>query len=265
MKTRIWITDCTAYGKTKLTCVETDRSLQQIYNDVYFFLWEAASLRSEADDRGDYHYDETEPHTPTTCHLLIKYFGYQLCDWYQGIPELDQSWLWEVPQHYITEYRPHNKRWRAHWGKWLYLTRFRWGLLREIYDLFKHGSEEYRDPKYPWSRGYQSATWWHSGTYIYKVPFGFFWDKASAWEFGQNVLGVSPTQDAPTLGRIDYCDVEGDPTWGSFHLNKIKLYHPPTNTSQSLSDLIEVSRVEPVELPFSLTELYLASAEEIQR
>lgn len=264
MKTKIWITDCNAYGRTKLTCVETTRTLQQIYQDVYFFLWEAAGLREEADENGDYYYDETEPHVTTTCHLLIKYFGYELCEWSPGIPELDQSWLWEGPQHFIVGYRPRNKTWRKHWKQWMYLTRFRWGLLKELEDLFRGRSEEYRSTKYPWSTGYQSVTYFDSGLFIYRIPFAFFWDRESAMEFGDGVLSIEPIPGGSSLGRIRYFDVDGSRTWGSFQLDKVKLYHRPIDV-EVLADLEEVVSDAIPYIPHPMTEKVGRGTEMIDR
>lgn len=264
MKTKIWITDCNSYGKTKLTCVETTRTLQQIYQDVYFFLWEAASLRDDADEEGDYEYDETEPHATTTCHLLIKYFGYELCEWSSDIPELDQAWLWEFPQHYIADYRPRNKDWRRHWKNWMYLTRFRWGLLRELEDLFRGQSEEYLSAEYPWSTGYQSLTYFDSGLRIYRVPFGFFGDRESALEFAGDVLSIEPIPGGKMLGRINYLDTDGEKTWGSFYLDKVKLYQQPDDV-EVLVDLEEVESGEPIDIPHFMRERVGCGTEMINR
>ncbi|BDM82875.1 hypothetical protein [Acaryochloris marina] len=253
--TKIWITDASAYAKTSLTVLETPRTLAQIRADVYYLMIVAADLRDEADEVKDYEYDDTEPLETSTCCLLIKYFGYQLSSDPSDAIEVDMLDLWQGPE----SRKPDMSRRDKGWLKWLYLTRFRPGLLPEIERLFRGQGDSIHEG-YPWQQGYKAYVICEIRNVLYKVPYGYFNDTKSAHDWLSTVSSVEPSDNCHGLGRIRYMDAEGFPSWGTFMTKEVGIAEVPEGQSSP----VEFDRVEPFDWPCQVTEFWGIGTDPIQ-
>lgn len=217
-----WITSSSAYAKTRTTYLQTSRSITQVRADIYYLQLIAADLRQEADEAKDYCYDETEPLETTACYLLIKYFGYQLCKWPTDAIEVDMLDIWQGPE----SRKPDIRRGDQDWYRWLYLSRFRPGLLPEMEDLFRGRAGDIAKG-FPWEQGYQAFLVCESGECLYKVNYGYFNDRASAKEWIKGVQCIEDSDLHHCVGRIRYMDAEGYPTTGSFQTKCVEVGMAP--------------------------------------
>lgn len=253
-QTKVWITDSSAYSKTRLTVLKTTRSLLQVRADVLFLMTVASDLRDEADKAQDHMYNETEPLETSTCVLLIKYFGYELSADPSDAIEVDMLDLWQGPE----SRKPDIYRKGKWFQKWLYLSRFRVGLLPQLERLFREDDLGFHDG-FPWHQDYTAAIICKIKGLLYKVKYGYFNDVESANKWIQGVSCIEESSDSHRVGRIRFIDAEGFPSWGSFLTKEVKVAELPAPGEGPL-----FRRADPFDWPETVTEFWATRVEVIQ-
>lgn len=207
-----WITHEASYIKSKLTCVKTTRTHAQARLDAYYILSEGYGAFDENQNLSD-----IEPSQESVCHLLVKFFGYEICDYDPSAIEIDLYDLWNWTQDDI---HPTNKSWEL----WLNLSRFRWGFYPELMAIMEGRLNVDRLPQYPWSSQHESVTGWDCGEYVIEVAFNLFNSQSEAEEFGRSCYALQTNEKYPSLFRLFYGD--GDQT--CIRKSDVTVYRKPS-------------------------------------
>ncbi|QUY45568.1 hypothetical protein [Acaryochloris marina] len=189
-----WITHEASYLKSEMTCVKTTRTLAQARLDAYYILSEGYEAFDENQNLSD-----IEPSQESVCHLLVKFFGYEICEYNPSAIEIDLYDLWNWTQDDI---HPTNKS----WDLWLNVSRFRWGFYPELMAIMDGSLNVDRLPQYLWNSQHESVTGWDCGEYIIEVPFNLFNSQSEAEEFGRSCFALQTNEKYPSLFRLFYGD-----------------------------------------------------------
>ncbi|WP_010480635.1 hypothetical protein [Acaryochloris sp. CCMEE 5410] len=199
-----WITHEASYLKSKMTCVRhPTRTHTQAKLDAYYLISEGYSTTYDYHQQGRYdEISDCEPMPESVCHLLIKFFGYEICEYDDSAIEIDLLCIWQGPQD--PNIRPSDKN----WFKWLNLSRFRWGVYSELLAIMEGRLNVDRLPQYPWNSQHRSITGWDCGEYIIEVPFCSFNSETEAEEFGESCYALQTDEEHPSLFQLFYGDGE---------------------------------------------------------
>ncbi|MGR3278562.1 hypothetical protein ACSYAD_26045 [Acaryochloris marina NIES-2412] len=190
-----WITHEASYLKSNLTCVKTTRTHTQAKLDAYYII-------NEGYDH--YEINDIEPLPESVCHLLIKFFGYEICEYDDSAIEIDLLYIWQGPRD------PDIKVGNKSWYLWLNLSRFRWGFYPELMAIMEGRLNVNRLPQYPWNSQHKSVTGWDCGDYVIEVAFNLFNSQSEAEEFGESCYALAPYEEYCNLLKLLYIDPYGD-------------------------------------------------------
>ena len=191
-----WITHECSYLKSKMTCVRhPTRTHTQAKLDAYYII-------NEGYDH--YEINDVEPLPESVCHLLVKFFGYKICEYDDSAIEIDLLYIWQGPRD------PDIKKGKKIWYLWLNLSRFRWGFYPELMAIMDGSLNVDSLPQYPWGSQHESVTGWDCGDYVIEVPFCSFNSEAEAEEFGHSCYALAPYEEYCNLLKLLYIDPYGD-------------------------------------------------------
>lgn len=204
-----WITHECSYLHSKMTCVtHPTKTHAQVKRDAYYIIYEG---------KDNYEINDVEPLPETVCHLLVKYYGYEICEYDEAAVEIDLLYIWQGPRD------PDLRTTDKSWLKWLELSRFRFWFHSELLSIMD-GSLDFNSlSQYPWSQQYESITGWCCGAeYVIEVPFGSFNSLEEAKEFGRSCYGIEPYEEYENLIKLLLVGPDGDKTHTPIHKNDIK-------------------------------------------
>ncbi|MGR3279707.1 hypothetical protein ACSYAD_32130, partial [Acaryochloris marina NIES-2412] len=218
-----WITHEASYLKSKMTCVKTTRTHTQAKLDAYYLISEGYSTTYEYHQQGRYdEISDCEPMPESVCHLLVKFYGYEVCEYDDSAIVIDLLYIWQGPRD--PNIRPSDKN----WYKWLNLSRFRWGVYRELLSIMEGRLNVDTLPQYPWSSQHESVTGWDCGDYIIEVPFCSFNSQSEAEEFGRSCFALQTDEKHPSLFQLFY----GDGDEACLRKDDVIVYRKPSITSE---------------------------------
>lgn len=243
-----WITEEGRYLNSKMTCVKTNKTHAQVKQDVYYLLSEAGEIINREWGKG---IDETQPENEGICHLLVKYYGYELCEFDDLAIEIDTAWVGEVEDPDIPA-RDKN------WLKWLDITHFRFGLYSDLTSIIRGDIDVSRMPQYPWSDVHQSVTGWDCGDYIIEAPFCQFNSAEDAKQYGRQCLGLYSAEGYDSVAILKTSNPDSSPILSKKDL--ILLEHPspgqPVDYSERNSWAIRASDSTTLFIPSNCKRLY---------
>ena len=191
-----WITHEASYLKSKMTCVRhPTRTHTQAKLDAYYIIYEGYD---------HYEINDIEPLPESVCHLLVKFFGYEICEYDDSAIEIDLLYIWQGPRD------PDIKVGNKSWYLWLNLSRFRWGFYPELMAIMEGRLNVNTLPQYPWNSQHESVTGWDCGEYVIEVAFNWFNSQLEAEEFGESCYALAPYEEYCNLLKLRYIDPYGD-------------------------------------------------------
>lgn len=193
-----------------MTCVtHPTKTHAQAKRDAYYIIYEG---------KDNYEINDIEPLPETVCHLLVKYYGYEICEYDEAAIEIDLLYIWGGPDD--PDLRTADKSWL----KWLELSHFRIGFYPELVSIMDGSLDLNSLSQYPWSQQYKSLTGWRCGAeYVIEVPFGSFNSLEEAKEFGRSCYGIEPYEDYCNLIKLLLVDPSGDKTHIPIHKGDVKV------------------------------------------
>ena len=204
-----WITHEASYLKSNLTCVKTTRTHTQAKLDAYYII-------NEGYDH--YEINDIEPLPESVCHLLVKFFGYEICEYDDSAIEIDLLYIWQGPRD------PDIKVGNKSWYLWLNLSRFRWGFYPQLMAIMEGRLNVHRLPQYPWNSQHESVTGWDCGDYVIEVAFNLFNSQSEAEVFGESCYALALYEEYCNLLKLLYIDPYGDEQRTPIRKDEVKVF-----------------------------------------